>query len=67
MESAIPPHLMMARTCPSRAGGDAEPPYPSFVARHPTSVHQLVMAYLEPSTDQRRTDPRRTDRSAAYE
>ena len=46
MESAIPPHLMMARTCPSRVGSDAEPPYPSFVARHPTSVHQLVTAYL---------------------
>jgi aldoxime dehydratase len=46
MESAIPPHLAVARTLPLRGRADAEPPYPSFVARHPTAVHRLVMAYL---------------------
>src|SRR5215210_4884367 len=46
MESAIPPHLAVARTLPLRGRADAEPPYPSFVARHPTAVRRLVMAYL---------------------
>ncbi len=34
MESAIPPHLQVARTRHRRVPDDYQPPYPAFVARH---------------------------------
>jgi len=46
MESAIPEHLRCPRTRQRRVGDDYVPPYPSFVARHPSSVTRVVMAYF---------------------
>ncbi|WP_218610976.1 phenylacetaldoxime dehydratase family protein [Pseudonocardia sp. KRD291] len=46
MESAIPAHLAVPRTRPSRVPDDFRPAYPSFVARTPESTAQVVMAYL---------------------
>ena len=46
MESAIPEHLRSARTRHRRVPDDYVPPYPSFVARHRSSVSRLVMAYF---------------------
>lgn len=46
MESAIPAHLTVQRTRPSRVPEDFRPAYPSFVARAPESTAQVVMAYL---------------------
>jgi aldoxime dehydratase len=46
MESAIPPHLTVARSRPTRVPDDYVPAYPSFVARIPESVDQVVMAYF---------------------
>jgi aldoxime dehydratase len=46
MESAIPQHLLTARTRHRRVPDDYAPPYPSFVARHKPSVDRVVMAYF---------------------
>jgi aldoxime dehydratase len=46
MESAVPPHLRVARSRPTRVPDDFVPAYPSFVARIPESVDQVAMAYL---------------------
>ncbi len=47
MESAIPAHLRSEqRTQRSRLPDGYVPPYPSYVARHATSVKRVVMAYL---------------------
>jgi aldoxime dehydratase len=46
MESAIPQHLAVARSRPSRVPEDFVPAYPSFVARTAGTVSQVVMAYL---------------------
>jgi aldoxime dehydratase len=46
MESAIPQHLLTARTRHRRVPDDYAPPYPSFVARHKPSVERVVMAYF---------------------
>jgi aldoxime dehydratase len=46
VESAIPPQLSVPRTRHPRVPDDYEPRFPSFVARHRTSVRRLVMAYL---------------------
>ena len=46
MESAIPPHLQVARTRHRRVPGDYQPPYPAFVARHRPAVERVVMAYF---------------------
>src|SRR6185312_532277 len=46
MESAIPPHLQVARTRHRRVAGDYQPPYPAFVARHRPLVEKVVMAYF---------------------
>jgi aldoxime dehydratase len=46
VESAIPPQLAVPRTRQPRVPDDYEPRFPSFVARHRTSVKRLVMAYL---------------------
>ena len=46
MESAIPDHLVTARTRHRRVPDDYRPPYPSYVARHAPSVNRVVMAYF---------------------
>ena len=46
MESAIPLHLVTARSRHRRVPDDYRPPYPSFVARHRPTVGQVVMAYF---------------------
>jgi aldoxime dehydratase len=46
VESAIPAHLAVTRTCPRRVPDDRVPPYPSFVARSRAGVRQVVMAHL---------------------
>jgi aldoxime dehydratase len=46
MESAIPQHLAVARSRPSRVPEDFVPAYPSFVARTAGAVRQVAMAYL---------------------
>ena len=46
MESAIPAHLAVARTCPGRMKEGYTPPYPSFVTRLEPAVRQVVMAYF---------------------
>jgi aldoxime dehydratase len=46
MESAIPPHLQVARSRHRRVPDDYQPPYPSFVARHRSAVDRVVMAYF---------------------
>jgi aldoxime dehydratase len=46
MESAIPPHLQVARTRHRRVPDDYQPPYPAFVARHGAAVERVVMAYF---------------------
>jgi len=46
MESAIPPHVQVARTRHRRVPDDYKPPYPAFVARHGTAVDRVVMAYF---------------------
>jgi hypothetical protein len=68
MESAIPPHLTVARSRPTRVPDDFVPAYPSFVARIPESVDQVVMAYLgaqdgEPGIDAGPDGPRHHDRA----
>ena len=68
MESAIPPHLTVVRTRPSRVPDDFVPAYPSFVARLAESVDQVVMAYLgaqdgEPDIDTGPDGPRHHDRA----
>ena len=68
MESAIPPHLTVARSRPTRVPDDFVPAYPSFVARIPMSVDQVVMAYLgaqdgEPDIDTGPDGPRHHDRA----
>ncbi|MEJ3656697.1 phenylacetaldoxime dehydratase family protein [Actinomycetes bacterium KLBMP 9759] len=45
-EAAIPAHLVVERTRPSRVPAGFAPPYPSYVARMRTQVRQVVMAYL---------------------
>jgi aldoxime dehydratase len=44
LESAIPPHLVVPRSRPTRKSASFTPPYPSFSARFPTSVVSVVMA-----------------------
>src|SRR5689334_7872030 len=68
MESAIPPHLAVTRTRPARVPDEFVPAYPSFVARLPASVDQVVMAYLgaqhgEPEIDAGADGPRHHDRA----
>jgi aldoxime dehydratase len=46
MESAIPPHLQIARTRHRRVPNEYQPPYPSFVGRHRPTVERVVMAYF---------------------
>src|SRR6516225_5998030 len=46
MESAISPHLQVARTRHRRVPDDYQPPYPAFVARHQPAVEKVVMAYF---------------------
>lgn len=46
LESAIPSHLRCPRSRHRRVPDDYVPPYPSFVARHATSVTRVVMAYF---------------------
>ena len=46
LESAIPEHLRCPRSRQRRVPDDYVPPYPSFVARHATSVKRVVMAYF---------------------
>ena len=46
METAIPSHLITARSRHRRVPDDYRPPYPSFVARHKPAVSQVVMAYF---------------------
>jgi aldoxime dehydratase len=46
METAIPPHLQVARTRHRRVPDDYQPPYPAFVARHRPAVEKVVMAYF---------------------
>ena len=63
MESAIPPHLTVARSRPARGPDDFVPAVPSFVARLPESVDQMAMAYLgaqhgEPGIDTGPDGPR---------
>src|SRR5437764_14171787 len=68
LESAIPAHLRCPRTRHRRVPDDYAPPYPSFVARHASSVRRVVMAYfgvqarvpLEPAADVA-IDPALTD------
>jgi aldoxime dehydratase len=68
MESAIPPHLTVVRTRPSRVPDDFVPAYPSFVARLAASVDQVVMAFLgaqdgEPDRRHGADGPRHLDRA----
>jgi aliphatic aldoxime dehydratase len=46
VESAIPAHLAVPRTCPGRIKDGYTPPYPSFVTRLEPAVRQVVMAYF---------------------
>lgn len=46
MESAIPSHLVCPRARARRVPDDFTPAYPSFVARHPAQVTQVVMSYF---------------------
>lgn len=46
MESSIPAHLTVERTCPRRKSDAFPPPYPSFSARFDAGVDQVVMAYF---------------------
>jgi len=46
MESAIPAHLTVERTRPTRKSTSFRPPYPSFSVRFDPSVRQVVMAYF---------------------
>jgi aldoxime dehydratase len=46
LESAIPSHLRCPRSRQRRVPDDYVPPYPSFVARHASSVTRVVMAYF---------------------
>jgi aldoxime dehydratase len=46
LESAVPPHLVVDRTRPTRKSASFTPPYPSFVARFPPDVVTVVMAFF---------------------
>lgn len=46
VESSIAAHLRTARTAPAKKSEAFRPPYPSFSARFPTAVLQVVMAYF---------------------
>ncbi|MGA8708130.1 MAG: phenylacetaldoxime dehydratase family protein [Steroidobacteraceae bacterium] len=46
VESAIPPHLICARTLPSRMPAGFEAPYPAWMARYQLGAPPLVMAYF---------------------
>lgn len=46
LESSIAPHLRAERTIPARKSEAFTPSYPSYSARFPTSVVQVVMAYF---------------------
>lgn len=46
MESAIDTHLVCPRTLSRRVPDDYQPPFPMWVARADTSLHQVAMAYL---------------------
>ena len=46
LESAIPQHLRVPRSQPVKTPPDYAPPYPSYSARFPVSVKNLVMAVI---------------------
>ncbi|WEF12083.1 phenylacetaldoxime dehydratase family protein [Pectobacterium actinidiae] len=46
MESAIPEHLRMSRTCPVAMPAGHEPPFPAWTARFSPLSGQMVMAYF---------------------
>lgn len=46
MESAIPEHLRVSRTCPAGQPEGYQPPFPAWTARFPSVVGQVVMAYF---------------------
>lgn len=66
VESAVPPHLRETRSRPLRVPDDYVPQFPSFVARHPESVRQLVMAYLGGTGSPDLTGARHHDRATGH-
>ncbi|KAH6612047.1 heme-containing dehydratase protein [Boeremia exigua] len=46
LESAIPLHLQKPRKCPMSMPPSYKPPFPSYCARFPTSMSNLVMAII---------------------
>lgn len=46
MDSAIPPHLRVARTQTPRMLDGHQPPFPAFSARYKPTVNRVVMAYF---------------------
>ncbi|OZD67510.1 phenylacetaldoxime dehydratase [Rhodococcus sp. 05-340-1] len=46
LESAIPDHLVVPRSCPRRTPEGYQPPFPSYVARFPVSTERVVMGYF---------------------
>lgn len=46
MESAIPSHLQVERTCPARMPADYTPAFPAMCARFPEKTKDLVMAIV---------------------
>ena len=62
MESAIPPHLQVARTRHRRVPDDYQPPYPAFVARHRPARRTRGDGLFRPPVSGRRRRPRATRR-----
>lgn len=46
LESAIPEHLHVPRTCPARMPPEYEPSFPAYCARFSPSVNDVVMAII---------------------
>ena len=46
LESAIPDHLVRARTCPAKTPAGFVPAYSSYVARFPPTATELVMGVI---------------------
>ncbi|CAO2652919.1 Nn.00g023300.m01.CDS01 [Neocucurbitaria sp. VM-36] len=46
LECAIPEHLRKERTCPMSTPINYQPPFPSYCARFPTQMKDLVMAII---------------------
>lgn len=44
LESAVPKHLQVPRTCPKRMPADYQPAFPAFCARFSPDVQKIVMA-----------------------